>query len=942
MKIIPNFVCQIPQTGKKNNINFGNNELLSENNSKSVEVNYATTPDYNVLTPISYTKCNDIYLPDGLVANCYKLANGQKVVIIPKKGTTVVKSYVNTGSLNEPDKLRGISHYIEHNLFNGSEALGDKVFFDEVNKMGAQTNASTNFSVTDYYIESQLLDDTDLENKIKLHAGMLQTPKFLQEKLDKEKKVVDQEINMCLSDESSRAVTLMLKNLFNIKSTAPDLVAGSTDNIDALTREDVVNYFNNNYYPANTVTVITGEVEPEDTMKLVSKYFNSTKVPSQERYHEPMTPIDKSVRQDIISQKNQGAAQIILGFTGPENSNSQDKVYLRAVKQLLFGLANNRIKDIEQKYSTSVFSGSERLGTRPTDKTAEMFDVSVSEEYVEPMLKDLYSVIDNLSKVPPTMQEFQAIKDQIKKINSTCMQSSEMLNYHIGMDFLNGCPEHTANYFSILDNMTYNDFLTTAKKYYDLNKASLVVIHPCGTKEADINNNYNNTAKNVTPSFMGANKKTPLDMNKIQEYSMNNNFSVILNDTNSDTVNYSLLFDKKGFTPRQAALADVLDDIIQNSGTMYRSKADMDTFNDMQSISQSTGSSSGCVFICADFPVDKTPQALNLFKEKIHYPQFTQELFDKAIQHCKDNYSTMEPSAVDPYYKAIYKGTPLEYTNKEKLDSLNNITLTDVIGLYSDIINNSQAQVVVTGPFSKNPQLAQTIFNNTASYYPVRPKDCSLDKVYNPTEKSQIYTVETKRNQAEIFEGFKFPVNGNIKDSVCLQLLESILGGSTSSRLFKDLRETRHLAYAVSARYNRYEDIGTMTLRIGTTTNNTETGENSFDNIKKSIDGFNENIQKISTQKVTDEELETAKRSLKTDLLSGVEMDAEVNSIISTNSYTPYGYGYLNKKFEIIDSITADDILNTAKNVFSSSPIYAVSATKEALEANKQYLDNLV
>ncbi len=939
MKIISNYITPI-QTSKKYNTSFKQNEV---NTNQTVSTQQAPSygADYNVSVPIAYSKTNNINLPNGLVANCYKLANGQKVVIIPKKGATVVKSYVNTGSLNEPDKIRGISHYIEHNLFNGSEALGDKVFFDEVNKMGADTNASTSFSVTDYYIESQLLEDTDLENKIKLHAGMLQSPKFLQDKLDKEKKVVDSEINMCLSDESSRAVTLMLKNLFNIKSNAPDLIAGSTDNIDALTREDVVNYFNNNYYPANMVTVITGEVDPEDTIKLVSKYFNSTKVPFQNRYYESMTPTDKAIRQDIISQKNQGAAQIILGFAGPENSNANDKVYLRAVNQLLYGLANNRIKDIEQKYSTCIFSSSERLGTRPNDKNAIILDTSVAENYIEPMLKDLYAAVDSLAKYPPTPQEFEAIKEQIKKVNSVSLESSEILNYHIGMDFLNGTPDLTSNYSKIIDNMTYQDFISTARKYYDLNKASLVVIHPSGTNESDIKNNYDKTAKAVKVSFTGKNKKTPLDMNNIKEYQLANNFRVILNNADTDVVNYSINFRKDEYTPRQAALSDVLNDMLQNSGTIYRSKKDFDTYADLNGISQSIVSGSKVISIDADFSTNKINESLNLFKEKIQYPQFTQELFNQAIQHCKDNYTTREPSAVDPYFKAIYKGTPLEYTNKDMLDSLNNITLSDVVAFYSEIINNAQAQVVVTGPFTKNPQLAQAIFNNTAGYYPVKPKNYVLNNLYTAIEKPQVYTVETKRNQAEVYEGFKFPINGNLKDAVCIQLLENILGGSTSSRLFTDLRETRHLAYAVSSDYDAYEDIGTMTLRIKTTTNNTETGEKSFDNIKKSIDGFNENIEKITSQKVSEEELETAKRSLKTDLLSGVEMNADKNSIINSNSHSPYGFSYINQKFDIIDSITSDDILNTARNIFSSKPVYAVSATKEALEANKEYLDNL-
>ena len=60
-------------------------------------------------------------------------------------------------------------------------------FFKQVDKMGASTNASTGFAETNYYISSNLLNDSDLETKIKLHASMLETPIFATEKLEKEK-----------------------------------------------------------------------------------------------------------------------------------------------------------------------------------------------------------------------------------------------------------------------------------------------------------------------------------------------------------------------------------------------------------------------------------------------------------------------------------------------------------------------------------------------------------------------------------------------------------------------------------------------------------------------------------------------------------------------------------------------------------------------------------
>ena len=154
MKINPNYTIRFKGTENKDKVqteNSGSNATVKELGP--------VTPDYGVSVPINYAKTEEIKLPNNLTAYCYKLANGQKVVIVPKEGTTVVKTYVNTGSLNEPDNVRGISHYIEHNLFNGSESLGDKVFFDEVHNIGAYTNASTSFSVTDYYISSNLLDD---------------------------------------------------------------------------------------------------------------------------------------------------------------------------------------------------------------------------------------------------------------------------------------------------------------------------------------------------------------------------------------------------------------------------------------------------------------------------------------------------------------------------------------------------------------------------------------------------------------------------------------------------------------------------------------------------------------------------------------------------------------------------------------------------------------
>ena len=893
MKIIPNYITALNLHPVKKSPSFAQNMIENEKTDNLPNA----TADYNVSKPMPYTKIEDIKLPNNLTAHYYKLANGQKIVIVPKNGSTVVKSYVNTGSLNEPDRVRGISHYIEHNMFNGSETLGDKDYFEEVHKMGAYTNASTSFSVTDYEIDSNLLEDTDFENQIKLHAGMLQTPKFLEEKLEKEKKIVDSEIN------------------------------------------DVVEYFNNNYYPANTVTVITGDIEETKAIELASKYFTSTKMPKGNRTFEKMTPTEHPIREDVISNKNTGAAEIYLGFAGYENNNEKDNVYLRAVNQLLFGLAHSRIKQTEQKYSANIYPSIERLGSRPTDKTGIIIKTSVPEEYVEPILKDIYKVINDIRVNPPTQEEFEAIKTNIKKVNSIGMQSSAELNMHLGMDFLNGTHYKTANYTSIIDNMTYEDFMNTARKYYDLNKTALTVLHPKDTSKEKIESNYNNIKANV--SFTGAIDKTPVNTQNISQYKMPNNFELVLIDEDTDVVNYSLEYFTKDKSPKKAAIGDILNDMFKYCGTRNHSWQELAKISDNNAINSGLNVTTSNLSISGSFPADKSEIGLNMFAENVLQPDLSPELFNNAIKHLKDSYSTVEPSAFDNYDKAINEGTQNAYSVQDKLNSLNEITYNDVISLYNELLTKSQGQITVTGPFSKHPELKQQIFNNARTFNTVKPKDTALSTCYKTNAQTQVHTVETNRNQAEIIEGFKFKQNGNVKDDTCIILLNTILGMGQGSRLFNDLREQRHLAYLVDSAYQTQGDNGVISLFIKTTTNNNETGKKTLENIQKSIEGFNENIRRISTEPVTEEELQKAKKSMKSHILSSMEMNSFKNSMIGDFATTPYGIYYANEQFKMIDKITAQDLLNTAQNIFSSKPIYSISATKEALDANKNYLDNL-
>ena len=407
---------------------------------------------------------------------------------------------------------------------------------------------------------------------------------------------------MYMSDDETLGFTQTVKNLFNIKSTSLDLVAGNTDNIDKLTRDDVVNYFKSNYYPANMVTVVTGEVNPDETIGLISKYFTAKNNPVQQRHFEKMTPVEKPVRQDIISPKSMsGSASVFLGFAGPENNNTKDKIYLQAAIYLAAGLENSRTAKIERDYGIGLNMYPERLSSRPEDKTMMMVETTVSNGKSELMLKDLYSAIDSLSKTPPTNDELTAIKNRLKKGYNEVFERSGALNHRIGTSILNNDLAYFSDYNKIVDEMSADDIVNAAKKYLDLNKAALTVVHPHKVTEKEIKNDYNLISQ---IPFTGLNKKTPVDVNKVSKYVLPNNFEVVLLDSNSDNIEYNMIMEEKNWTPKKAAISNILTDMLLTSGTKTKSIEEVSKEEDMLALDCSISATQYGLSAGGTFPSD--------------------------------------------------------------------------------------------------------------------------------------------------------------------------------------------------------------------------------------------------------------------------------------------------------------------------------------------------
>lgn len=916
-----------------------------QNQDPKTQDSQGVIPSYNVKMPLKYVYLGKQELPCSTTAHIYKLENGQRVVIIPKKGPTIVKTYVNVGSMNEPDKFRGISHFIEHNLFNGSEGLEPGEFFATVNKLGASTNASTGFAATDYYVESNLLKKKDLETKIKIHASMLETPRFDKKMIEKEKGPVDSEINMILDDPDNIATNNTVKLLYNIQSTSKDVIGGTVDNINKLTQEDVIDYYKRNYYPANMVTVITGEVDPEETMTLVSKYFHSKNTNPQPRNFEKLTPIDKTIRNDFISDKTTGAI-VSIGFNGPKNNNTRDKILLDAFQFFLVGSSVARLNKSLEEIQTNAFVSSDRISSKPDDSMVVLFSTQTSENNVENAIKKVFNEIGDLEKNPPTEQELNIVKKKLKLNLAQAFESSAIINTVVGTAMLDNDLQSVLEFEKEIDNLTSKDIVNFAKKYFDLNRVAITVVHPQAADMQSINQNYQR-ANNI--SFTGKsdekldeiNKKEAIDISKIKKYVAVNNFVIITNEIAKDLATFDLALSADIPADVKPGVADILS-LMLNRGSKFKDEKKFFTDLENQGIQASFDASRRAITVNSMFLPSDGVKAIRSVKEVLLHPRFTQHDLDKAKNLLRESIQNVPKNAQEALIAEMFKGQFYATTTKDVLKNIDNITLGDVQGLYSYIMNNAQGQIVISAPFEKNPNLKNDLFKELCTDFPtLKPAGPYLFNSYIPVRDKTIVVQEHSKSQADIQMGYKFKTNDNLKDVVIFILLNTILGGTPSSRLFTDLREKQKLAYQVGSKLNYFDNSGIISLYIKTTTDDPQTGTISYDNVKKSLDGFSMHISKLMTENVSEEELESAKLTLKNKILNGSELTTDKNFEILDGLNSFYGVSLDNQMLDIVDKITVDDIKAAANYIFGTNPTVSIVATKNTIENNKNYLKSL-
>jgi predicted Zn-dependent peptidase len=269
------------------------------------------------------------------------LDNGLKVIFEKKKGTSVVvELMVKVGSNDENSNEKGISHIIEHLLFEGTKKRPtNRKISNEIEKIGGEFNAYTTHERTCFYVK---VLKKHFSIAIDVLSDILNNSLILEKTITKEKKIIMKEIDMVIDDPRYYQWTLFQKTLFD-KHPTKWPAYGDKKIVKSFERKKIMEYFKKYYVPNNMVISVVGDVN--NWKSEIKNNFQAKKAKSIKKkiVKEPKQTKNKKK----VEKKSIASTYAVLGYKTIPRSHS-DSYVLEVIDAILgrgqSGLIFNEIR----------------------------------------------------------------------------------------------------------------------------------------------------------------------------------------------------------------------------------------------------------------------------------------------------------------------------------------------------------------------------------------------------------------------------------------------------------------------------------------------------------------------------------------------------------------------------------------------------------------------
>jgi predicted Zn-dependent peptidase len=402
------------------------------------------------------------------------LKNGLRIITVPMQSTqtATVVVMVGVGSRYESEKEAGISHFIEHMFFKGTQKRPNTLAIsEELDSVGGEFNAFTSKDRTMYYAKS---DAKHLERALDVVADMYLNSKIEGKEIEKEKGTIFQEINM-YEDIPMRSIADTFEKLLYGENSLGREIIGNKKTVGSFKRHKFIDYMKRFYVANDTVVCVAGKFSEKKVIREIKKQFekmNRGKKPSYKKI------IEKQEKPAIkLKPKKTDQTHLVLGARA-YHEDHKDRFALGLLSIILGGNMSSRLfTEIREKrglaYSVSTGVESYRdCGYLATQAGVEHDNL---EKTIEIILKEYKKIA--MDKVAE--KELQKAKDYIKgKSVMSFEESDEVAMFFVDQEVRKKKILMMEEIFKRFDKVTVGDILRVAKEIFQPKKLNLAVIGP--------------------------------------------------------------------------------------------------------------------------------------------------------------------------------------------------------------------------------------------------------------------------------------------------------------------------------------------------------------------------------------------------------------------------------------------------------------------------------
>ena len=396
--------------------------------------------------------------------------NGLRIVSehIPYVRSVAVGIWVQAGSRYELPEENGLTHFIEHMLFKGTETRTAKQIAEEFDRIGGNINAFTSKENTCYY--AKVLDH-HAEYAVEILADMFFDSKFDANEIEKERQVVLEEINM-VEDTPDDIVHEYLWQAMYENDPLGSPILGTEETLNSFTKETILAYMEKHYTPENVVISVAGNI-PEGLIKHIETLFSRLDQKHKEKM-QMTTPTLKAIHVENFRDTEQ--AHVCLAY--PSLSVLADNIYSLVVMNSILGgsMSSRLFQEIreEKGLAYSIYS----YHSSYEDTGALAIYGGTSSNQLEELTESIQQTIQSVLEKGFTETEVYNAKEQLKGNLLLGLESSNARMSRNGKnELLYGEHRSLDEVSESIDEVTLQSVMDLAKETFS-NKPAISIIKP--------------------------------------------------------------------------------------------------------------------------------------------------------------------------------------------------------------------------------------------------------------------------------------------------------------------------------------------------------------------------------------------------------------------------------------------------------------------------------